>query len=64
MTREKASAWQKNPDVIDKNLEKLQLWSSSGIMLTAMLKYDEAVTMVKDGRCYVISNQAIGFYES
>ena len=40
--------------------EKIQLWTTSGIMLT-LIKLDEAKEMVKDGRAKIISSTAISF---
>ena len=43
--------------------EKVQLWSATGIMMSGAVSNREAREMVADGRCWVISSQAIEFYE-
>lgn len=52
--------WQLNPNSV--NSQNIQLWSPD-IMLTAKLRKEEAQQMVRDGRCFVITSQAIGFKE-
>lgn len=49
--------WQRNPDKIKTN--RVQFWSN-GIMLTAQLTNAEAKEMVRTGKAYVITEQAIG----
>ena len=61
MKRVNARTWQTQADQIE--TDKVQLWSSSGVMLTAQMDKETAKKMVADSRCFVISGQAIGFYE-
>jgi hypothetical protein len=53
--------WQLNPKSLE--TKTIQLWTASGVMLTAQLTKTEAEKMVSDGRCFVITSQAIGFKE-
>jgi len=55
-------AWQTNPESIDSNLSAIQYWLH-GSMMTAQMKVAGAKEMVKDGRAFVISSQAIGAIE-
>ena len=51
-------AWQTNPTSIE--TEKVQYWSESGVMLTGRMKKKDAQKLVKQGKAFVISGQAIG----
>ena len=49
-----------NPDHI--RTETVQLWKN-GVMITAQLSKEEAKEMVKSGKAFVITGQAIGLLE-
>ena len=49
--------WQRNPDSID--TDKVQFWRE-GIMITAMMSKTTAQELVKDGKAFVMTGQAIG----
>lgn len=49
-----------NPENI--KTDTVQLWRGS-CMVTAQLKNADAKQMVKDGKCFVITSQAIGYNE-
>ena len=51
-------AWQTNPNSIE--TDKVQYWSESGVMLTAQMKKKDAQKLVRQGKAFVISDQAIG----
>lgn len=53
--------WQLNPDSI--KTKQVQLWTQSGVMLTAELTRTEAQEMVRKGIAFVITDQAIGYRE-
>ncbi|MEW6726885.1 MAG: hypothetical protein AB1327_08000 [Bacillota bacterium] len=60
MTRKpkwKPAAWQRNPETL--KASKVQYWSN-GSMLTAQMTLQEAQRLVKEGKAYVITKQAIG----
>jgi len=59
-TYQMAQDWQKDPRSL--KTEKVQLWSPR-TMLTRITKR-EAIELIKNRRCYVISSQAIGFYDT
>ena len=44
---------------LDSDLQTFQLWGD--VMLTANLARMDAISGVKDGRFYVISDQAVGY---
>ncbi len=49
--------WQKNPDNI--TTSTVQFWSIGGTMITDQMKLSDARQMVKEGRAFVITGQAI-----
>ena len=53
----KPSGWQLDPEKI--TTSKVQFWRN-GSMLTAQISNEEAKQMIKDGKAFVISAQAIG----
>lgn len=62
MTPETAADWQKNPFSV--TTDRIQLWSKSGVMLTALLSLADARELVYTRRAFVISSQAIGEYDA
>jgi len=44
----------------DITTDKVQFWLSSGTMLTAQMLNAEAKELIRQGRAFVISEQAIG----
>ena len=62
MLYNQAQKWQKDPNQID--TQNVQLWNENNVMLTAKLSTQEAREMIDDGRCFVITGQAIGFYDT
>jgi hypothetical protein len=61
MRHSQSKDWQKDCENVE--TENVQLWNENGIMLSR-IKNQEAKEMVKDGRCFVITSQAIGFYDT
>ena len=53
--------WQTNPDILQSST--IQVWTDGGSMLTAQCPLKEARQMVTDKKVFVISSQAIGYYE-
>jgi len=53
--------WQTNPDILQ--FLTIQVWTDRGSMLTAQCPLKEARQMVADKKVFVISSQAIGYYE-
>lgn len=62
MKKNRAAAWQMDPNSIE--TDKVQLWLASGSMETANLSKKKAQEYVRSGKAYVISAQAIGLYEA
>ena len=62
MLRGKAQAWQ--TDAKNLTTSRVQVWSASGIVLTAQESLSGARESVKSGRAFIISEQAIGFYDN
>ena len=64
MTKKKRNfqpqAWQKDPQNV--KTSTVQLWSASGIMLTAQLPLEKAREMVTKGEAFVICDQAVGYF--
>lgn len=54
--------WQRRPNHLTTPM--VQLWRAVGIMLTARLTLAEAREMVRKGRAFVITCQAIQLYEA
>lgn len=54
-------AWQREPERL--TTSKLQLWSVSGVMLTAELDLERGKEMVSEGIAFVISSQAVGYLD-
>lgn len=52
------ATWQKDPNNI--KTDKVQFWTSGGTMLTAQMKRADAQKLVKSGKAFVITDQAIG----
>lgn len=53
----KPAEWQMNPENIQ--TKTVQFWRK-GVMVTAMTTNEQAKQMVREGRAFVISSQAIG----
>jgi len=62
MLKGRAQSWQMDPDSIQ--TESVQLWSATGVMLSGMLSKEEARKLVSSGKCFVMSEQAIGYYDT
>lgn len=52
-----AQSWQTDPDSLE--TEKVQFWKG-GTMMTAQMTKEHAQELVRSGRAFVISSQAIG----
>lgn len=61
MRRGQEQTWQMEPERLITST--VQVWSSSGSMLTAQCPLDDAQAAVREGRAFVISSQAIGHYD-
>jgi len=57
----KPQEWQVNPENID--TAKVQYWSYGGIMITAQMTQADARQLVREGKAYIITGQAIGQME-
>lgn len=57
MVRTKDSVKDDEADMLDTN--KVQFWKN-GVMMTAQLPLEEAKKMVREGKAFVITAQAIG----
>ena len=60
MKKYKAAAWQQDMDSI--KTSEVQLWSKTGIMMQVIPR-KQARELVLNDRAFVISDQAVGFYE-
>jgi len=61
MKRGQEKEWQRDPSNLDTS--KVQVWSCTGILLTANTSLEDARTLVNQGRAFVMCDQAIGFFE-
>ena len=59
MTNNKPMEWQTNPDSLDCKLSSVQYWQN-GCMLIAQLKTIGAMDLVKEGKAFVMTSQAVG----
>lgn len=60
MKKDNAKDWQKNPNSIE--TDRVQVWSASGSMI-GIRSREEARELVSLEKAFVISDQAINFYE-
>ena len=51
--------WQKDPNSIDATLPRVQYWTKGGTMLTAQMPNETAKELVRIGKAFVITGQAI-----
>ena len=58
-TIQQAKEWQKNPETI--KTSRVQLWSPAVMM--GLIDLAEAKELVAGEKCFVITDQAIGFYD-
>jgi|SRR5215471_6839310 len=61
MKKGQEQTWQTDPEVI--TTSNVQVWSSNGAMITACFPRANAQKMIAEGRAFVISSQAIGYYD-
>lgn len=60
MTRKQAKIWQLHSGNL--KTPKVQLWNAHGSFM-GIITLETAVKMVEVGKCYIISEQAIGYLE-
>ncbi len=62
MKTKQSKTWQTDPQNIE--TETVQAWCKNGGMLTAQMTRERARELVRLGRAFVISVQAIGYYDN
>lgn len=61
-TRGCEQQWQREPARL--TTDYVQVWSANGGMITAQMPLATAQDMVRDGKVFIISEQAIGHFDS
>ena len=61
MKKGQEKAWQRDPNMLE--TDPVQLWGNMGILLTGCCPLVVAKECVVDDLAFVISDQAIGYYE-